>query len=120
MKSSKFEKGTIVTLSPTPPFRYPVAGLFDDLLTVLGICKEDLTPYRGTDLSSFNGSKTRPLGYTELMLLTRTIKTPFLVLLCPLLYNCNFGRSTLGQLEVVVSTVHLKMKFYSVADKVIT
>lgn len=35
--------------------------IFLEFLTRLGIL-EDLTPYRGTNLSGFNGSKNRPLG----------------------------------------------------------
>lgn len=66
-----------------------------------------------------------PLGYIKLMVtygnepLTRTIKTLFLVLPCPSVYNCIFGRLTFGRLEAVASTVYLKMKFYSIKDEII-
>lgn len=56
--------------------------MFLDLLTRLWISEEDLTPYRGTDLSGYNGSKAKPLElsvtYGEEPL-TWTVKTPFLV-----------------------------------------
>lgn len=48
------------------------------------------------------------------------MRTPFLVLPCELIYNCISGRSILGRLEVVASTAHLKLKFYSLKDDVIT
>lgn len=76
--------------------------VFVDLLTKFGISEEDLTPYQGTHLSGFNGSKTMPFGYIELMvtireeLLTKTVKTPFLTLPCKSIYNCIIGRPTLG------------------------
>lgn len=89
--------------------------IFEDLLTVLGILIKELAPYRGADLS----------GYIELMVtyskdpLTQTMKTPFLILSCPSVYNCIIGRPTLGLLEAVASTVHLKMKLYSAIDMII-
>lgn len=42
--------------------------LFVDLLATLNISREDLSAYQGTDLSGFNGSKPKPLGYFDLML----------------------------------------------------
>lgn len=60
----------------------------------------------GIDLSGFNGFKTKPLGYLELMVtyraeppsLYRMVKTPFLVLPCKSVYNSKIGRPTLGRL----------------------
>lgn len=75
--------------------------IFLVFLTKLGIL-EDLTPYRGTYLSGFNGSNNRPLGYIKLLVtfgddpLTRTVKTPFLVLPCKSIYNCIIDTPTLG------------------------
>lgn len=60
--------------------------LFQDLLPKLKISETDFAPYRGTDLSGFNGARTRPLGYVELMVnygeekLSKTVKTQFMVL----------------------------------------
>lgn len=51
---------------------------------------------------------------------SRIVKTPFSVLPCKSIYNCIIGRPTLGWLGVVASTVHLKMKFYSLENEVIT
>lgn len=41
--------------------------MFIDLLKKLRITKEDLTPYRGTNLSGLIGYQTRPLGFIEMM-----------------------------------------------------
>lgn len=100
--------------------------MFVALMATLGVSKENLTPYRGSDLSGFNGSKTRPLGYIELIVthgneaLAQTVKTLFLFIPCPSIYNCIIGRPTLGRLEDIASIIHLKMKFYSVKDEIIT
>lgn len=100
--------------------------MFINLLKKLRIAEEDLTTYRGMNLSRFNGSRTRPLGYIELMVtcrdesLSRMVKTRFLVLPYKSPYQCIIGRLTLGRLGAVASNVHLKMKFYSLKDEVIT
>ena len=51
---------------------------------------------------------------------TRAIKNQFLVVDFPFLYQCIFGRPTLGELIVVPSTVHLKMKYYTAEGLVAT
>lgn len=102
--------------------------LFVDLLETLNILEEDLSPYKGTNLSGFNGSKTKPLGYIELMVtyreeppgISRTVKTTFLVLPCKSIYNCIISRPTLGRLGEVASMVNLKIKSYSSNNEVIT
>lgn len=99
--------------------------MFEDLLPKVKIFETDLTPYKGTDLSGFNGEKTTPHGYLELKVmyrdekLSRTAKTQFLVLPCKSLYNCIIWRLTLGRLGADASTVHLQMKFYSTDDEII-
>lgn len=45
--------------------------MFLDFLTMLEIWEEDLTPYRGAHLLRFNDSKTKPVGYLELMVTYR-------------------------------------------------
>lgn len=52
--------------------------------------------------------------------LCRTVKTDFLVLPIKSIYQRIIGRPTLGRLEAVPSTVHLKMRFYSNKGKVVT
>lgn len=104
--------------------------IFFDLLDVLNISSDDLTPYRGTDHLGFNGSSMTPLVHLELMvtfgedntdkLLYRTKKIPFLILPCNLVYHCIIGRPTLERLGAVTFTVHLKMKFYSTTDEIVT
>lgn len=100
--------------------------MFLNLLAKLGISEEDLTLYRGTDLSEFNGARTTPLGNIELSViygerpLAWTVETAFLVLPCRSVYICIICRPTLSQLGAVASTVHLKMKFHSCKKEVIT
>lgn len=73
--------------------------LFLDLLKTLNILEEDLSPYERMDLSGFNFSKTKPLGYLDLMVTygaepqgkSRTLKIRFLVLPYKLVYNCIIG-----------------------------
>ena len=50
----------------------------------------------------------------------RAIKTQFLVVDCPSLYQCIFRRPTLAELIMVPSTVHLKMKYYTTEGLVAT
>lgn len=60
--------------------------MFVDLLKKFRIAEEDLTTYKGIDLSGFNGSRTRPLGFIKMMVtygdesLSRVVKTKFLFL----------------------------------------
>lgn len=99
--------------------------MFLSLLTELGLSEEDLTPYQGSNLSGFNGLKTKHLDYIELMVtydnkpLTRTVKTHFPIFPFLSVYNCIIGRLTLGRLGVVASTFQVKMKFYSLKDEII-
>lgn len=77
-------------------------------------------------MSGFNEARARPLGYVKLMVtygngdLSRTVKSQFLVLPCKSPYNYIIGRPTLGRLGAVSSTVHLKVKFYSLKNEIIT
>ncbi|KAK2455577.1 hypothetical protein QL285_003015 [Trifolium repens] len=51
---------------------------------------------------------------------TKSINVQFLVVECPSLYNCIIERTTLADLFAVSSTIHLKMKYYTVDGKVAT
>lgn len=51
---------------------------------------------------------------------TRQVKTHFLLIECPSLYNCIFGRPTLAEVTVLLSAVHLKMKYYTNRDHFFT
>lgn len=87
-----------------------VAIMFVELLTKLGISKEEHSLLRTRPLRTHE-IEHKALGYIELMvtygneLLTRIAKTPFLVLLCPLVHNFIIGGPTLDRLEVVASTL---------------
>ena len=80
----------------------------------------------GSDLQGFNEASTKPWGYVELIVTfergvtSRAIKTQFMVMDFPSLYQCIFGRPTLSELIVVPSTVHLKMKYYTIEGLVAT
>lgn len=100
--------------------------LFKELLPKLKIAETDLSKHDGTDLVGFNGSRTTPMGYVRLQVTygegksSKKVDTNFLVLPCPSPYHGIVGRPTLGKLGAVASTVHLKMRFYSDSDEVVT
>jgi hypothetical protein len=78
----------------------------------LGLRKEDLEYYDGTDLHGFNEISTRPWGYVKLGVTfgeemeERTVEVSFLGILVVSIYNCILGHPTLAVLESVRSTVH--------------
>ena len=90
--------------------------MYSQLYSTLQLDETHLTPYVGSDLQGFYGASTRPWGYLDLIVTfgagetARSIKCQFLVVDCPSLYQCIFGRPTLAELIAVPSTVHLKMK----------
>ena len=43
----------------------------------------------------------------------RLVKTQFMVINCPSLYQCILGQLNLAKLIIVSSTVHLKVKYYT-------
>lgn len=98
------------------------AGLFK----TLQLTKKNLSPYVGADLQGFNGATTKPWGYVDLIVTfregetTKSINVQFLVVDCPSLYNCIMGRPALANLFTVSSTIHLKMKYYTMDGKVAT
>ncbi|KAI5425253.1 hypothetical protein KIW84_031161 [Lathyrus oleraceus] len=100
--------------------------IYVHLFKTLKLDKTNLAPYVGSDLQGFNGATTRPWGYVELLVTfgeqetAREVKIQFLVVDCPSLYNCIFGRPTLAELTAVPSTVHLKMKYYTKLGRVVT
>lgn len=63
---------------------------------------------------------TKTLGYIELMVSYDNDPLTRMILSCPSVYNCIIGRPTLGRIEAVDSTIHLKIKFYSATNKVVT
>ncbi|KAK2409752.1 hypothetical protein QL285_045156 [Trifolium repens] len=100
--------------------------VYSGLFKTLQITEKNLKPYVGADLQGFNGATTKPWGYTDLIVTfgegeaTKSINVQFLVVECPSLYNCIIGRTTLADLFAVSSTIHLKMKYYTVDRKVAT
>ncbi|PNX98241.1 retrotransposon-related protein [Trifolium pratense] len=93
--------------------------MYTSLFKVLGLEREHLSPYVGSDLQSFNGSTSKPWGYVDLIVTfgqgrtAKSIKVKFLVIDCDSLYQCIIGRTSLADLMAVPSTIHLKMKYYT-------
>jgi hypothetical protein len=103
--------------------------MYQDLFEKMGLKKESLAPYEGSDLQGFNGAITTPWGLLTLPITFRdpktdeseiTIRVQFLVVPCKSVYNCILGRTTLAALGAVPSTVHLKMKYHGKNDQVVT
>lgn len=95
--------------------------LYQDAFEKLGLWKTNSNPYEGTELQGFNMTRTRPWGYINLDVTfgERTIETTFLVVPVISVYNCILRR-TLTALDVITSTVHLKMKYNGDNGKVVT
>ena len=99
--------------------------MYTSLFKTLQLTEKNLSPYVGNELFGFNGSSTQPWGYVELLVTfgekqaTKTIKIPFLVIVCPSLYNCIIGRTRLAKLGAACSTAHLKLKYHA-KDGIIT
>ncbi|MCI19278.1 hypothetical protein A2U01_0040434, partial [Trifolium medium] len=100
--------------------------MYSALFKTLQLTEKNLVPYIGADLQGFNGSTTKPWGYVDLIVTfgeeesTKSVKVQFLVVDCPSLYNCIIGRTTLAELFAVSSTIHLKMKYYTLDGRVAT
>ncbi|MCH81098.1 hypothetical protein A2U01_0001877 [Trifolium medium] len=103
--------------------------MYRELFQKLGLRRDCLCPYEGTDLQGFNGSTIRPCGLVNLPVTfenkdirnsRKTVEVQFLVIPCDSVYNCILGRLTLATLGAVPSTVHLKMKYHNDEDEVVT
>ncbi|MCI11018.1 hypothetical protein A2U01_0032117, partial [Trifolium medium] len=100
--------------------------MYSGLFKTLQLTEKNLVPYVGADLQGFNGSTTKPWGYVDLIVTfgeekaMKSVKVQFLVVDCPSLYNCIIGRTTLAELFVVSSTIHLKLKYYTKDGQVAT
>ncbi|MCH82048.1 hypothetical protein A2U01_0002844, partial [Trifolium medium] len=72
--------------------------MYTSLFKVLGLDREHLSPYVGSDLQGFNGSTSKPWGYVDLIVTSgqgetaKSIKVKFLVINCESLYQCIIGR----------------------------
>ncbi|MCI47758.1 hypothetical protein A2U01_0069000, partial [Trifolium medium] len=95
--------------------------MYQELFEKLGLKREDLISYEGTDLQGFNVSTIRPWGLINLPITferkeskhsKKTVNVQFLVIPCESPYNCILGCPTLATLGAVPSTVHLKMKYH--------
>jgi hypothetical protein len=100
--------------------------MFSQCFTTLQLDEIYLAPYVGSDLQGFNGAMTKPWGYVDLVVTfgeedaARSVKIQFLVVDCPSLYQCILGRESIANLLAVLSTAHLKMKYYTTKGHVAT
>ncbi|GAU47137.1 hypothetical protein TSUD_379150, partial [Trifolium subterraneum] len=100
--------------------------MYAHLFRTLQLDESHLTPYLGSDLQGFNGASTKPWGYVDLIVtfghneMAKSIKVKFLVVDCPSLYQCIIGITAIADLPAVVSTAHLKMKYYTDKGQVAT
>lgn len=86
---------------------------------------KDLKSCEGENLLAFNDSSTRLCETIYLMISfeecinKRIVKMCFLVIPCKKksVYNAILGRWFLGALDVVASTIHLKMKYHIILDE---
>jgi len=96
-------------------------GSFVDIFSWEIFCKlhlkeEDMIPYR-EQIIRFSGERVDTKGYIDLQTMfgrgsvTKTIKIRYLVVDACTSYNALLGRSSLNNLGVIMSTLHLAMKF---------
>lgn len=99
--------------------------MFCDFFINLKIKLLELLPYNG-DLLGVFGHYITPIGYVKLHVtfgkapVTRMIAVKFIAVNLQSFYNAILGKPTLNTLKVVISTVHLAMKFLSDEIQVIT
>ncbi|MCH99833.1 hypothetical protein A2U01_0020848, partial [Trifolium medium] len=86
--------------------------MYQKLFQKLGLRRECLCPYEGTDLHGFNGSTIHPWGLINLHVTfenkeirnsKKTVEVQFLVVPCDSVYNFILGRPTLAALGAVPS-----------------
>ncbi|XP_061354718.1 uncharacterized protein LOC133299290 [Gastrolobium bilobum] len=91
----------------------------------MNLDEEDLKPCK-TNLIAFNGEHTPPKGYIDLRLTLGTKeafkskRVRFIVADFPSEYNIIWGRPTINQWDMLVSTKHQKIKMVSRKNEIIT
>lgn len=101
-------------------------NLYQDAFDKLGMRKEDLKSYEDTDLHCFNKTSTRPWRYVKIGVTfgeeadERRVEGSILVIPIVSVYNFILGSPTLAELDAVISTVHLKMKYHNKRGDVVT
>lgn len=95
---------------------------YSDLYEKMGLKKENVWPYEGSDLHSFHGTIPSPWGYIELMVTLgeerdiKNIYSQFLVVPCRSVYNYILGYPDAVTLDAVASLIHLKLKYHNFRD----
>lgn len=99
--------------------------MFWSTFTGLGIPFDQLRPFDGV-LVGFSSDPVEVKGYVDLRTTftdgdaSKTITICYVVVQAPSSYNVLVGRPSLNQLEAIVSTVYLKVKFPTKDGKVAT
>jgi hypothetical protein len=90
--------------------------MFWSFFDKMGLGSKDLIPHKGS-LIGFTGDTITPKGYVDLKVCFRkkfdakTIPVRFIVVDFPSAYNAIIGRPMLNSLGVIVSNIHLTMKY---------
>lgn len=82
--------------------------------------------YDGIELYNFNETSTRPWGYVKQEVTfgegagEQMVEISFLVVPLVFVYNCILGHPTLAALDIVTSTIHLRVKYHGLMGDMIT
>lgn len=85
----------------------------------LGLCMKELRSCEGGNHRAFIDSLTRPCSAIDLSVSfgkgknKRTLKVYILIIPCKFFYNDILGRSFMETIDIVASTVNLKMKYHN-------
>lgn len=97
--------------------------MYLEFFKILGLRREKLWPYEGSNLQAFNGVVNFPYGYIKLMVILgegrdiRTVYIKFIGIPYRSAYNCILGRSFITMMDVVASLIHLKFKYHNIHDE---
>lgn len=92
----------------------------------MALDKENVWPYEGSDLQAFNDMTTCPWGYIELMIFKgegrniRIVDSRFLVVPCKNVYNLILSKPFAAALDIVASSIILKLKFHNLHSELVT
>lgn len=77
------------------------------------LIKKSLSPYKSMDLQAFNDSITHFCGNIELPAAFEKEESERIC-------RCNLGRPSFLALDIVASTIHLKMKYHNDLNELVT
>lgn len=100
--------------------------IYIELFDKLGLKKDKLSPYMDIDIQAFNGHVARPWDFIKIMVNLNKGKDiemmdiSFMAVSCKSVNNCILGRSFSTTLDVISSTVYLKVRYCNVHDEPMT